>query len=88
MGYSRIKSLKVTSNRNQRALFCCIIDAFHYFGRIPRQILFDNMKTIIDRSKTNFSNGKFSTTFKNTFQKIPNLNLLLAAHIAAKQREC
>ncbi len=42
-----------------------MIDAFQYFGRIPREILFDNMKTVIDRSKTNFSNVEFNTTFKH-----------------------
>lgn len=42
-----------------------MIDAFQYFGGIPREILFDNMKTVIDRSKTNFSNVEFNTTFKH-----------------------
>lgn len=65
LGYSRVKFVKATSNRDQRTLFSCMIDAFQYFGGIPREILFDNMKTVIDRSKTNFSNVEFNTTFKH-----------------------
>lgn len=65
LGYSRIKFVKATSNRDQRTLFSCMIDVFQYFGGIPREILFDNMKTVINRSKTNFSNVEFNTTFKH-----------------------
>lgn len=63
-GYSRTKFLKVTDSRDQKTLFSCMIDAFKYFGGIPREILFDNMKTVIDRSKTSFSHVEFNTTFK------------------------
>ena len=65
LGYSRMKFLKATSNRDQKTLFYCMIDAFQYFGGIPREILFDNMKTVIDRNKTNFSNVEFNTRFKH-----------------------
>lgn len=64
LGYSRMKFLKVTDSKDQRTLFCCIIDAFQYFGGIPKEILFDNMKTVIDRSKTSFSLVEFNSTFK------------------------
>jgi len=50
-GYSRIKYLCLIKNRNQDTLFSYMINAFRYFEGIPDQILFDNMKTIIDRSK-------------------------------------
>ena len=65
LGYSRVKFLKVTDSRDQRTLFSCIIDAFQYFGGVPREILFDNMKTVIDRSKTSFTQVEFNSTFKH-----------------------
>ena len=65
LGYSRVKYVSLTESREQKTLFTCMIDAFRFFGGIPREILFDNMKTVIDRSKTNFSRVEFNTTFKH-----------------------
>nr|WP_312292646.1 IS21 family transposase [Clostridium chromiireducens] len=64
LGYSRMKYLCLTSNRNQDTLFLCLINAFRYFEGIPHEILFDNMKTVIDRSKSKFSSVEFNKTFK------------------------
>lgn len=65
LGYSRMKYLCLTTNRNQDTLFLCMIEAFKYFEGIPHEILFDNMKTVIDRSKSTFSNVEFNKTFKH-----------------------
>lgn len=65
LGYSRIKFVKATSNRDQRTLFSCMIDAFQYFGGIPREILFDNLKTVIDRSKTTNRLTVYNCKFEN-----------------------
>jgi len=42
-----------------------MIEAFKYFEGIPHEILFDNMKTVIDRSRSTFSNVEFNKTFKH-----------------------
>jgi len=65
LGYSRMKYLRLTTNRNQDTLFLCMIEAFKYFRGIPQEILFDNMKTVVDRSKSTFSNVEFNKTFKH-----------------------
>ena len=65
LGYSRLKYVHLTTNKNQETLFLCIIEAFKYFQRTPHEILFDNMKTVIDRSKSTFSNVQFNKTFKS-----------------------
>lgn len=65
LGYSRIKYLQLTTNRDQNTLFNCMISAFKYFGGIPHEILFDNMKTVIDRSKSTFSKVEFNNKFKH-----------------------
>lgn len=64
LGYSRMKFLHLTTDRTQAALFLCMIETFKYFEDIPHEILFDNMKTVIDRSKSTFSNVEFNKTFK------------------------
>lgn len=65
LGYSRVKYAELTTDRKQQTLFECMISAFRYFGGIPKEILFDNMKTVIDRSKTNFSRSEFNIPFKH-----------------------
>lgn len=65
LGYSRIKFVRLTTNRNQETLFECLIESFRYFQGIPREILFDNMKTVVDRSKTNFRRVEFNEVFKH-----------------------
>lgn len=60
-----MKFVKAIYSRDQKTLFGCMIDVFQYFGGVPREILFDNMKTVIDRSKTSFPSAEFNTTFKH-----------------------
>jgi transposase len=45
MGYSRKSYIEFTTSMEQSVLFRCMIHAFEYFGGIPAEILFDNMKT-------------------------------------------
>lgn len=64
LGYSRMKFLKITSDRNQTTLFTCMTEAFQYFDGIPQEILFDNMKTVVDHSKSSFSKTVFNSRFE------------------------
>ena len=59
-GYSRLKYLMITSDRSQPTLFDCMTKAFQFFGGIPREILFDNMKTVVDHSKSSFTKTVFN----------------------------
>ena len=65
LGYSRIKYVKLTTDKEQKTLFKCMISAFSYFQGIPQEILFDNMKTVVDRSKSTFSSVEFNKIFKH-----------------------
>ena len=55
LGNSRYKYIELTFDREQNTLFKCLINAFHYFGGVTEEILFDNMKTIVDHVKSNFT---------------------------------
>jgi transposase len=45
LGFSRRSYMEFTTSMVQPVLFACMKRAFMYFGGVPREILFDNMKT-------------------------------------------
>lgn len=55
LGNSRYKYIKLTFDQTQQTLFRCLINAFKYFNGTTKEILFDNMKTIVDRVKSDYS---------------------------------
>lgn len=63
LGYSRMKFVKLTSDKTQKTLFKCMNEAFKYFGGIPKEILFDNMATVVDRANSRIGNVKLNTKF-------------------------
>ena len=63
LGYSRMKFVKLTSDKTQKTLFECMNEAFKYFGGIPKEILFDNMSTVVDRANSRIGNIKLNTKF-------------------------
>lgn len=63
LGYSRMKFLKLTSDRTQKTLFECMNKAFKYFAGVPKEILFDNMPTVVDRVNSRIGNVKINTKF-------------------------
>ncbi len=64
LGYSRIKYLELTFDRSQTTLFRCLTHAFQYTGGVPTEIWFDNMKTVVDRSRSQFSKVVFNERFR------------------------
>ncbi len=64
LGYSRLKFIMLTSDRSQETLFNCMINAFKFFGGVPKEILFDNMKTVVDHSKSSISKTVFIQKFE------------------------
>ena len=63
LGYSRMKFVKLTSDKTQKTLFKCMNEAFKYFGGIPKEILFDNMATVVDRANSRIGHVKLNTKF-------------------------
>lgn len=64
LGYSRYKFLMITSDRTQETLFSCMVSAFKHFGGVPHEILFDNMKTVVDHAKSSFAKTVFNERFE------------------------
>lgn len=63
LGYSRKKYIELTLDRNQDTLFNAMVRGFKYFGGIPKEIIFDNMKTVVDRSKTMYEKAVINEQF-------------------------
>lgn len=63
LGYSRMKFLMLTLDRTQDTVFKGLIKAFRYFGGVPHEILFDNMKTVVDHSKSNYKEAVINDSF-------------------------
>lgn len=63
LGFSRIKYIELTLDKNQDTLMMAMINGFQYFGGIPKEIIFDNMRTVIDQSKTNYQEAVVNEAF-------------------------
>ena len=62
LGHSRYKYIELTFDQTQNTLFKCLSNSFRYFGGTTEEILFDNMKTIVDRAKSDFSEVVINST--------------------------
>ena len=63
LGYSRKKYIELTLDRNQDTLMTAMVRGFKYFEGIPKEIIFDNMKTVVDRSKTIYEKAAINPKF-------------------------
>ena len=46
--FSRYSYLELTLSKEQPIVFRCLINAFYFYGGVPKRILFDNMATVVD----------------------------------------
>ncbi|AFR73851.1 TPA: IS21 family transposase [Staphylococcus aureus] len=61
--YSKMKYITLTWDRKQDTLFECLKDAFEYTEGVPKEIWFDNMRTVVDRSRTQYKKVVFNNLF-------------------------
>lgn len=61
--YSKYKYLTITFDRSQDTLLSCLTQTFEATGGIPHEIWFDNMKTVVDHSKSSFCHAVFNQRF-------------------------
>ena len=55
LGNSRYKYIELTFDQTRSTLFRCLINSFKYFGGTTEEILFDNMRTIVNQVKSNYT---------------------------------
>ena len=63
LGFSRMKYIELTIDRNQTTVFQALANSFRYFGGVPKEILFDNMKTVVDHAKSEYNNPIINSRF-------------------------
>ena len=55
LGHSRYKYIELTFDQKQETMFKCLTNAFKYYSGTTEEILFDNMKTIVDQVRSNYT---------------------------------
>lgn len=63
LGWSRARFIKLTMDRTQPTLMQCICEGISFFGGSPSEVLFDNMRTVADRARGEYGEGKVNAVF-------------------------
>ncbi len=70
MGYSRASYVEYVTDERVETLIKCHMNAFSYFGGVPEEGLYDNMKTvIIKRNVYGYGKHKFNEQFRDFAEK-------------------
>ncbi len=64
LSYSRFRKYRLSISKTQDVLFSFLDDAFETFGGVPKEIVTDNMKTVMDEARTEYFEGKINPKFK------------------------
>lgn len=66
MGYSRVSYVQYVTDEKLETLIECHLNAFAYFGGVPKEGLYDNMKTvIIKRNEYGYGKHKLNPLFED-----------------------
>jgi len=63
LSYSRFRAFHLSVSKSQRVLLSFLTEAFEAFGGVPNEIVTDNMKTVMDEARTEYSAGKVNSKF-------------------------
>lgn len=63
LGYSRVRFAKCTLSMDFETLVSCHLEAFEYFGGVTKEILYDNMKTVIVKKSLKSEENVFNQHF-------------------------
>lgn len=66
LSYSWFRVYRVSLTKAQDILFSFLDDAFETFGCVPDEIVTDNMKTVMDKARTEYFEGKYTTDSSNS----------------------
>ena len=63
LAYSRFRVYRVSLNKTREILKEFLVNSFEVTGGVPEEILFDNMKSVMDKSRTRYYEGKVNDEF-------------------------
>lgn len=72
LSYSRFRTFHLSISKSQSVLMAFMTEAFEAFGGVPKVIVTDNMKTVMDEARTEYSKG----TVNRVFLPIPRKGVL------------
>ena len=64
LSYSRFRIYRLSLEKTQDILFPFLNESFETFGGVPKELLTDNMKTVIDQPRTAYQSGKVNNKFQ------------------------
>ena len=64
LSYSRFRVYRLSISKTQDILFHFLDNAFEIFGGVPKEIITDNMSTVMDEARTEYFKGKVNSRFK------------------------
>jgi len=63
LAYSRFRTFYLSISKSQSILFSFLTESFEAFGGVPKTILTDNMKTVMDEPRTEYQKGTVNERF-------------------------
>lgn len=64
LAYSRFRTFYLSISKSQSVLITFLTESFEAFGGVPKTIVSDNMKTIMDEPRTEYQKGKVNERFE------------------------
>lgn len=83
LSYSRFRTYNLSISKSQSILLSFLTESFEAFGGVPKTILTDNMKTIMDEPRTEYQKGKVNEKF---FQFSKDMGFEVKPCIAGRPR--
>lgn len=65
LGYSRMRYIEFVTDMSTQTLIRCHLNAFDYFGGYPEEILYDNMKQVVDKRLLKQKDSTLNKTFED-----------------------
>mgnify|MGYP005751363827 CR=1 FL=1 len=63
LSYSRFRAFHLSISKSQSVLLSFLTEAFEAFGGVPKVLVTDNMKTVMDEARTEYSSGVINNKF-------------------------
>ncbi|MFC6401136.1 IS21 family transposase [Mammaliicoccus sciuri] len=64
LSYSRFKIMQVTMSKSSEVLHNLLVNAFEMIEGVPKELITDNMKTVMTQPRTEYSSGQINRRFK------------------------
>ena len=66
LAHSRFRTFHLSLSKSQSILLAFLTESFEAFGGVPKTVLTDNMKTVMDEPRTEYQKGKINGRFFNS----------------------